>query len=37
VGTLFVERVGSVFPVGEGNGDFLEDDFGDQKVRVDVP
>ena len=28
---------GCVFPVGEGNGDFFVEEFGGQKVRVDIP
>ena len=30
-------RSGSVFPVGGGEFDNFVEDFGDQKVRVDIP
>ena len=30
-----LKESGCIFPVGEGNSDFLE--FGGQKVRVDIP
>ena len=32
-----LKESGCVFPVGEGNGDFFVEEFGDQKVRVDIP
>ena len=35
--TFCLRESGCVFPVGEGNGDFFEEDFGGQKVRVDIP
>ena len=35
--TFCLRESGCVFPVGEGNGDFFVEDFGGQKVRVDIP
>ena len=35
--TFCLRESGCVFPVGEGNGDFFKEDFGGQKVRVDIP
>ena len=32
-----LKESGCVFPVGEGNGDFFVEEFGGQKVRVDIP
>ena len=35
--TFCLRESGCVFPVGEGNGDFFVEEFGGQKVRVDIP
>ena len=35
--TFCLKESGCVFPVGEGNGDFFVEEFGGQKVRVDIP
>ena len=35
--TFCLRESGCVFPVGEGNGDFFEEDFGGQRVRVNIP
>ena len=35
--TFCLRESGCVFPFGEGNGDFFVEDFGGQKVRVDIP
>ena len=35
--TFCLRESGCVFPVGEGNGDFFVEDFGGQKVQVDIP
>ena len=35
--TFCLKESGCVFPVGEGKGDFFVEDFGGQKVRVDIP
>ena len=32
-----LKESGCVFPVGEGSSDFFVEDFGGQKVRVDIP
>ena len=32
-----LKESGCVFPVGEGNSDFFVEEFGGQKVRVDIP
>ena len=35
--TFCLRESGCVFPVGEGNGNFFAEDFGGQKIRVDIP
>ena len=35
--TFCLRESGCVFPVGEGNGDFFVEEFGGQKVQVDIP
>ena len=35
--TFCLRESGCVFPVGEGSSDFFVEDFGGQKVRVDIP
>ena len=35
--TFCLKESGCVFPVVEGNGDFFVEEFGGQKVRVDIP